>query len=63
MELGYALGCRRRFVISAQQGTRLGFDHDKLPTYSWEDAGTVDERRAAYRDWLDLYSDLPPIVD
>jgi hypothetical protein len=63
MELGYALGRRRRFIIAAQDGTRLGFDHDKLPTYFWKDAGTVDERRAAYRDWLDLYSDLPPIVD
>lgn len=63
MELGYALGRRRRFVISARDGTHLGFDHDKLPTYFWEDAGTVGERRAAYREWLDLYSDLPPIVD
>ena len=34
MELGYALGRRRRFVISAQTGTRLPFDEDKLPTYS-----------------------------
>ena len=62
VELGYALGRRRRFVISAKDGTHLGFDHDKLPTYFWEDACTVDERRAAYREWLDLYSDLPPIV-
>ena len=63
MELGYALGRQRRFIISALDGTRLGFDHDKLPTYFWKDAGTVDERRAAYREWIDLYSDLPPIVD
>lgn len=63
MELGYALGRRRRFVISAQDGTRLGFDHDKLPTYFWKDADTGDYRRSAYRDWFDLYSDLPPIVD
>jgi hypothetical protein len=35
MELGYALGRRRRFVISAHEGTHLGFDHDKLPTYFW----------------------------
>jgi TIR- and PNP-associating SLOG family len=63
MELGYALGRRRRFVISAHDGTRLGFDHDKLPTYFWEDADTIDERRASYREWLDLYSDLPPIVE
>lgn len=40
MELGYALGRRRRFIISARDGTRLGFDHDKLPTYFWKDAGT-----------------------
>jgi hypothetical protein len=63
MELGYALGRRRRFVISAQDGTRLGFDHDKLPTYFWNDADTIDERRVSYREWLDLYSDLPPIVE
>jgi len=29
MELGYALGRRRRFVISAQDGANLGFDLDK----------------------------------
>jgi hypothetical protein len=62
MELGYALGRRRRFVISAQDGTRLGFDHDKVPTYFWREAGTATAQRAAYREWLDLYSDIPPIV-
>ena len=62
MEFGYALGRRRRFVVSAQDGTKLGFDHDKLPTYFWKETGTVEEQRTAYRDWLDLNSDLPPIV-
>jgi hypothetical protein len=63
MELGYALARRRRFVISAQVGTKLPFDEDKLPTYFWEDTGTVDERRRAYLDWLDRYGELPPIVE
>jgi hypothetical protein len=63
MELGYALGRRRRFIISALDGTRLGFDHDKLPTYFWKEAATVDECRAAYREWIDLYSDLQAIVE
>jgi hypothetical protein len=63
MELGYALGRRRRFVISAQTGTKLPFDEDKLPTYFWDGAGTVDERRQAYLDWLDRYGELPPLVD
>jgi hypothetical protein len=63
MELGYALGRRRRYVISAQTGTKLPFDEDKLPTYFWEDAAPFDERRQAYLSWLDRYSELPPIVD
>ena len=63
MELGYALGRRRRVVISAKAGTKLIFDADKLPTYFWEDTGPVDERRTAYRNWLDQYSELPPIVE
>lgn len=63
MELGYALGRHRRVVLSAKAGTKLIFDGDKLPTYFWEDAGSVDESREAYRDWLDQYSELPPIVE
>ncbi|MGH2878445.1 MAG: hypothetical protein ACRDK4_02405 [Solirubrobacteraceae bacterium] len=63
MELGYALGRRRRVVLSAKAGTKLIFDGDKLPTYFWEDADSVDEGREAYRDWLDQYSELPPIID
>jgi hypothetical protein len=63
MELGYGLGRRRRYVISAQAGTKLPFDEDKLPTYFWEDSGTVAERRQSYVDWLDRHSELPPIVE
>jgi len=63
MELGYALARRRRVVISAKAGTELIFDADKLPTYFWEDIGPVDERRTAYRNWLDQYSELPPVVE
>jgi hypothetical protein len=53
-ELSWLRRRRTGFVISAQDGTRLGFDHDKLLTYFWEDTGTVDERRAAYREWLEV---------
>lgn len=63
MELGYALARRRRVVISAQKGTQLPFDEDKLPTYLWEEAGSRDDRIKAYRDWFDRYSELPPIVE
>ena len=63
MELGYALGRRRRVVTSAKTGTKLIFDADKLPTYFWEDMAPVDERRIAYRNWLDQYKELPPVVE
>jgi hypothetical protein len=63
MELGYALGRHRRVVISAKTGTSPIFDADKLPTYFWEGTGPVDERRTAYRNWLDQYSELPPVVE
>jgi hypothetical protein len=63
MELGYALGRRRRVIISAREGTKLPFDEDKIPTYFWNDCGTVDERRGALRDWLDRYGELPPLVE
>ena len=62
MELGYALGRHRRFVVSARSGTKLPFDGDKLPTYAWDDAFDIDLQRQTYRDWLDRYSELPPIV-
>lgn len=63
MELGYALGRRRRIVISAKKGTRLPFDEDKLPTYFWENEGTRAERTKNYRDWFDRHIELPPIVE
>lgn len=62
MELGYALARRRRVVISAQKGTDLPFDTDKLPTHMWEDGPTRDEHIDAYRDWFDRYNELPPLV-
>jgi len=63
MELGYALGRRRRVVLSAQEGTILPFDQDKLPTYLWEIKGIPAEQIAAYRDWLLRNIDLPPLVE
>jgi len=63
MELGYALARRRRVVLSAKAGTALPFDSDKLPTYFWGDEGSQAERQHAYGEWLDQYSELPPLVD
>lgn len=63
MELGYALARRRRVIISAKKGTQLPFDQDKLPTFMWDNAGMLDERRKAYREWFDRYNELPSLVE
>lgn len=63
MELGYALGRRRRVIISAKKGTRLPFDPDKLPTYFWDETGTLDDRVARYLDWFGHHIEMPPIVE
>ena len=63
MELGYALARHRRVVISAKRGTRLPFDEDKLRTYFWDEAGIPEDRIRTYGDWLDHYSELPPLVE
>ncbi|MGD9734943.1 MAG: hypothetical protein AB7V58_04945 [Solirubrobacterales bacterium] len=61
LELGYALGRRRRFLLSARKGTHLPFDPDKLPTYFWDPATDVCGCRTGYAEWFDLYSESPPI--
>ena len=62
MELGYALGRRRRVVVSAIRGTPLPFDQDKLPTYLWEDKGKMAARLATFREWFEGHIDMPPLV-
>jgi len=62
MELGYALGRRRRCLLSAAKGTNLPFDPDKLPTYLWDPGAERDEEAKAYGEWFDRYSELPPII-
>jgi hypothetical protein len=63
MELGYALARRRRVVLCAMSGTDLPFDSDKLPTYMWRASDSRDEQVREYREWLDRYSEMPPIVE
>lgn len=62
MELGYALGRRRRCVLSAMKGTPLPFDPDHLPTYFWDPIDSVEARVKAFGDWVDRYSEPPPLV-
>jgi len=63
MELGYALARRRRVVISAREGTRLPFDSDKLPTFSWNSETSSKQEVGRYLAWFDRHVDLPPVVE
>jgi hypothetical protein len=62
MELGYALGRQRRFIVTARSGTRLPFDPDKLPTYFWSEESAPAERIQHFKQWLDRYIDLPTLI-
>lgn len=62
MELGYALGRRRRCLLSAIKGTDLPFDPDKLPIYLWDPGAERDVKVETYGEWFDRYSEPPPLV-
>ncbi len=63
MELGYALGRRRRWLLSAKKGTQLPFDPDKLPTYFWDPTSKSDRLQREFGEWFDRHSEPPPIVE
>jgi hypothetical protein len=62
MELGYALGRRRRYLLSAIKGTHLPFDPDKIPTYFWCPDLDRESRISQYRDRFETYSEPQPLV-
>jgi hypothetical protein len=62
MELGYALGRRRRYLLSAMKGTCLPFDPDKIPTYFWDPNLDNDSRISQYQDRFEIYSVPRPLV-
>lgn len=62
MEMGYALGRRRRCLLSAMNGTTLPFDPDHLPTHFWNSSESLEVRAKAFGEWFSRYSELPPLV-
>jgi len=62
MEFGYALGRRRRYLVSAKKGTYLPFDPDKIPTYFWDPDLDRDVRIRQYQDRFEIYSEPRPLV-
>ncbi|HEX5984742.1 MAG TPA: hypothetical protein VFY69_11095 [Solirubrobacterales bacterium] len=62
MELGYALGRRRRYLLSAIKGTRLPFDPDKIPTYFWDPDLDADSMISQYQDRFEVFSEPRPLA-
>ena len=60
MELGYALGRRRRVIVTAKADTRLPFDADKLPTFLWSERRSERDR---FGEWFAHALNLPPLVE
>jgi len=61
-ELGYALGLRRKVVITAQEGTSLPFDSASLPCHFWSSDQEDDQRRRDFRESMRKNINRKPII-
>jgi len=61
MELGFALGLKKRVVLTAMEGTMLPFDPDHIPTYFWNPAVEADVNIVGFENHFDTFVDLPPV--
>lgn len=51
-ELGYALGLRKKVIVTARKGTRLPFDTSALPCHFWSSNLRDESRREKLRDFI-----------
>ena len=62
MELGYALGRDKRFMVTARRGERLQFDTSTLSCHFWvPDDNLKDAQRSLLQHWQSV-SQRPPLV-
>jgi hypothetical protein len=53
LELGFALGHRKKVIITAVSGTRLPFDTQALPRHLWRPRVNDDHRRRAFKSFVE----------
>jgi TIR- and PNP-associating SLOG family len=52
IELGYAFGSRNRVLVTAEEGTKLPFDQEMIPTHFWKPGDSVaDMKKALVEFW------------
>jgi hypothetical protein len=62
IELGYALGRGLPTMLLAKEGTEHPFDIHSLSAHHWTAAGTVEDRRRAFRVHWEAIQTRPPLV-
>lgn len=62
LELGYALGRGKKFILMAQKGADLPFDLRTVSTHFWDTTGSVQQQKDLFRKHLDAVKTRPPLV-
>ncbi|MGX1496691.1 hypothetical protein ACSSV1_001727 [Labrenzia sp. MBR-25] len=62
LELGYALGRGLPTMVMVREGASLPFDITTLSGLQWKMAGSVEDRRRAFREHWQAIRNRPPLV-
>lgn len=62
IELGYALGRGLPTMLTAKAGTEHPFDIYSLSSHHWQNTGSTDDRKAAFRKHWDAIKNRPPLI-
>lgn len=62
IELGYALGCGLRVIVTAEEGTSLPFDQEAIPCHFWTHGVSERDRQTALREFWRKNIGRPPVV-
>lgn len=61
-ELGYALGCGKKVIMTAQKGTRIPFDTASIPCFFWLESLPDSERKKTLREFMRININRRPLV-
>lgn len=62
IEFGYALGSGNRVLVTAEDGTKLPFDQEMIPSHFWRPGASTAERTKAFVEFWEKNINRPPVV-